>query len=88
MAGTIKRIATLEEEDDVRQDKPLGTISSGNKAGGRFGGILGIRGKVLKKFKFPQMYCFKTRNDLLFINFMETLRELSFKGGKLFKKKF
>ena len=29
MAGTIKRVITLEEEDEVSQNKPLGTISSG-----------------------------------------------------------
>ena len=33
MAGTIKRIATLEEDDEVIQDKPFGTISSGKWTG-------------------------------------------------------
>ena len=29
MAGTIKRVETLEEDDEVSQDKPFGTMSSG-----------------------------------------------------------
>ncbi|MDP6154685.1 MAG: glycine cleavage system protein H [Candidatus Thermoplasmatota archaeon] len=33
MAGTIKRVITLEEEDEVSQNKPLGTISSGKWTG-------------------------------------------------------
>lgn len=41
MAGTIKRIATLEEEDEVRQDKPLGTISSGKWAGKLYAPVSG-----------------------------------------------
>ena len=33
LAGTIKRVVTLEEEDEVEQDKPIGTISSGKLTG-------------------------------------------------------
>ena len=33
MAGTIKRIVTLDKEDEVSQDKPLGTMSSGKWTG-------------------------------------------------------
>ncbi|UCF49195.1 MAG: glycine cleavage system protein GcvH [Thermoplasmatales archaeon] len=33
LAGEIKRIATLEEEDEVTQDKPYGTVSSGKWTG-------------------------------------------------------
>lgn len=33
MAGTIKRVVTLEEEDEVSQDKPFGTMSSGKWTG-------------------------------------------------------
>jgi glycine cleavage system H protein len=33
MAGTIKRVVTLEEEDEVQQGKPCGTISSGKWTG-------------------------------------------------------
>jgi len=41
MAGTIKRIATLEEDDEVRQDKPFGTISSGKWTGKLYSPISG-----------------------------------------------
>ena len=33
IAGTIKRVVTLEEDDEVSQDKPFGTISSGKWTG-------------------------------------------------------
>ena len=32
-AGTIKRIQTLEPDDDVEQDRPYGTLSSGKWTG-------------------------------------------------------
>ena len=41
MAGTIKRIVTLEEEDDVSQDKPLGTMSSGKWTGKLYAPVSG-----------------------------------------------
>ena len=41
MAGTIKRIATLEEEDEVSQDKPFGTLSSGKWTGKLYAPISG-----------------------------------------------
>jgi glycine cleavage system H protein len=41
MAGTIKRIATLEEEDEVTQDKPFGTMSSGKWTGKLYSPISG-----------------------------------------------
>jgi len=41
MAGTIKRIATLEEDDEVRQDKPFGTISSGKWTGKLYSPVSG-----------------------------------------------
>ncbi len=33
MAGIIKRVVTLEEEDETSQDKPFGTMSSGKWTG-------------------------------------------------------
>ncbi|MEM4729038.1 MAG: glycine cleavage system protein GcvH [Thermoplasmata archaeon] len=33
MAGTIKRIVTLEVGDEIEQDKPFGTLSSGKWTG-------------------------------------------------------
>ena len=33
LAGTIKRVVTLEEDDEVAQDKPFGTLSSGKWTG-------------------------------------------------------
>ncbi len=41
MAGTIKRIVTLEEEDEVSQDKPFGTMSSGKWTGKLYSPISG-----------------------------------------------
>jgi len=33
LAGTIKRVSTLDEDDEVSQDKPFGTINSGKWTG-------------------------------------------------------
>ncbi len=33
MAGTVKRIATLEVGDEIEQDRPFGTLSSGKWTG-------------------------------------------------------
>ena len=33
LAGTIKRVVTLEEEDEIVRDKPIGTLSSGKWTG-------------------------------------------------------
>jgi glycine cleavage system H protein len=41
MAGIIKRIATLEEEDEVSQDKPFGTLSSGKWTGKLYAPVSG-----------------------------------------------
>ena len=41
MAGTIKRIVTLEEEDEVSQDKPFGTMSSGKWTGKLYAPVSG-----------------------------------------------
>jgi len=41
MAGTIKRIVTLEEEDEVSQDKPFGTLSSGKWTGKLYAPVSG-----------------------------------------------
>ena len=41
MAGTIKRIATLEEDDEVGQDKPFGTMSSGKWTGKLYAPVSG-----------------------------------------------
>jgi glycine cleavage system H protein len=41
MAGTIKRIVTLEEEDEVTQDKPFGTMSSGKWTGKLYAPVSG-----------------------------------------------
>jgi len=41
MAGTIKRIVTLEEDDEVRQDKPFGTMSSGKWTGKLYSPVSG-----------------------------------------------
>ncbi len=41
MAGTIKRVVTLEEEDEVAQGKPCGTISSGKWTGKLYSPVSG-----------------------------------------------
>jgi glycine cleavage system H protein len=41
MAGTIKRVVTLEEDDEVAQDKPFGTISSGKWTGKLYSPVSG-----------------------------------------------
>ncbi len=41
MAGTLKRVMTLEEEDDVSQDKPFGTLNSGKWTGKIYAPISG-----------------------------------------------
>ena len=41
LAGTVKRIQTLEEEDDVSQDKPFGTLSTGKWTGKLYSPISG-----------------------------------------------
>lgn len=41
MAGIIKRVATLEEDDEVQKDKPCGTISSGKWTGKLYSPVSG-----------------------------------------------
>jgi glycine cleavage system H protein len=41
MAGIIKRVQTLEEEDEVQKDKPCGTISSGKWTGKLYSPVSG-----------------------------------------------
>ncbi|MEE9151125.1 MAG: glycine cleavage system protein GcvH [Thermoplasmata archaeon] len=41
MAGTIKRVVTLEEEDEVQQGKPFGTMSSGKWTGKLYSPVSG-----------------------------------------------
>ena len=41
LAGTIKRVATLEEDDEVGQDKPFGTINSGKWTGKLYSPVSG-----------------------------------------------
>ena len=41
LAGTIKRVVTLEEEDEVEQDKPIGTLSSGKWTGKLYAPVSG-----------------------------------------------
>jgi glycine cleavage system H protein len=41
LAGTIKRVATLEEDDEVNQDKPYGTINSGKWTGKLYSPVSG-----------------------------------------------
>lgn len=41
MAGTIKRVVLLDEEDEVQQGKPCGTISSGKWTGKLYAPISG-----------------------------------------------
>jgi glycine cleavage system H protein len=41
LAGTIKRVATLEEDDEVQKDKPCGTISSGKWTGKLYSPVSG-----------------------------------------------
>ncbi len=41
MAGPIKRVVTLEEEDEVNQDKPFGTMSSGKWTGKLYSPVSG-----------------------------------------------
>ena len=41
MAGTIKRVVTLEEDDEVQQGKPFGTMSSGKWTGKLYSPVSG-----------------------------------------------
>ncbi len=41
LAGTIKRVVTLEEEDEVSQGKPFGTVSSGKWTGKLYSPVSG-----------------------------------------------
>ncbi|UCE75101.1 MAG: glycine cleavage system protein GcvH [Methanomassiliicoccales archaeon] len=41
LAGTIKRVVTLEEEDEVQQGKPCGTVSSGKWTGKLYSPVSG-----------------------------------------------
>jgi glycine cleavage system H protein len=41
MAGTIKRVVTLEEDDEVQMGKPFGTMSSGKWTGKLYSPISG-----------------------------------------------
>lgn len=41
MAGTIKRVVTLEEDDEVQQGKPMGTMSSGKWTGKMYAPVSG-----------------------------------------------
>jgi glycine cleavage system H protein len=41
MAGTLKRIVTLEEDEEVNQGKPCGTISSGKWTGKLYSPVSG-----------------------------------------------
>jgi glycine cleavage system H protein len=41
MAGVIKRVQTLEEDDEVQKDKPCGTISSGKWTGKLYSPVSG-----------------------------------------------
>lgn len=41
LAGTIKRVVTLEEEDEIVQDKPIGTLSSGKWTGKLYAPVSG-----------------------------------------------
>jgi glycine cleavage system H protein len=41
LAGTLKRVVTLEEDDEVSQGKPCGTLSSGKWTGKMYSPISG-----------------------------------------------
>jgi glycine cleavage system H protein len=41
LAGTIKRVVTLDEDDEVSQGKPMGTLSSGKWTGKLYSPISG-----------------------------------------------
>ena len=41
LAGTIKRVVTLEEEDEIVRDKPIGTLSSGKWTGKLYAPVSG-----------------------------------------------
>jgi glycine cleavage system H protein len=41
LAGDVKRIVTLEEDDEVEQDKPFGTISTGKWTGKLYAPVTG-----------------------------------------------
>ena len=41
MAGTIKRVETLDEDDEVQQGKPFGTLSSGKWTGKLYSPVSG-----------------------------------------------
>jgi len=57
MAGTIKRIATLEEDDEVRQDKPFGTISSGKWTGKLYAPVSGEIAEVNEEVEDNPKIC-------------------------------
>ncbi len=41
LAGTIKRVVTLEEDDEIVRDKPIGTLSSGKWTGKLYAPVSG-----------------------------------------------
>jgi len=57
MAGTIKRIATLEEDDEVSQDKPFGTMSSGKWTGKLYSPVSGEIAEVNEEVEDNPKLC-------------------------------
>ena len=57
MAGTIKRIVTLEEGDEVIQDKPFGTMSSGKWTGKLYAPVSGKIAEVNEDVKDDPKIC-------------------------------
>lgn len=57
LAGTIKRIVTLEEEDEVSQDKPYGTMSSGKWTGKLYAPVSGEIEEVNEEIEDDPKIC-------------------------------
>ncbi len=57
MAGAIKRIATLEEEDEVTQGKPFGTMSSGKWTGKIYAPVSGEIAEVNEDIEDDTKLC-------------------------------
>lgn len=57
LAGTIKRIVTLEEEDEVSQDKPFGTMSSGKWTGKLYAPVSGEIEEVNEEIEDDPKIC-------------------------------
>jgi glycine cleavage system H protein len=57
MAGVVKRIVTLEEDDAVSQDKPFGTMSSGKWTGKLYAPVSGQIAEVNEEIEDNPKIC-------------------------------